>query len=525
MAFEDLYALPTLSQIKGSILSIATAAGLKVTSWILGRPSERWIEIVARGIDAFVSVPTTQAIRGFFLDLATDPGDPGDLSADQTPRPGWLSALGSSWYGVDRRGQTFATTNVILTNTGSTPATFKPFDLTLERNTANSDGGTPTYRNESSPSIYTGLGGTLTLAPGASATVPVIAEQPGSYGSAVAGAIAIVITQSFGMLTCTNPTAAIGEDREDPDAYRARCRAAASKLSPGGPGAAYRFAANTARDGSPLQRFDGSGAVGITRTYVSADSATGTVTLFFADTDGPADVVDVSSANANITGIALGVITDPLGVLPDTVTPLPTVSDPNTGGPGGAPAVANPIFIVGTARVKARAGVTGSALIALAQEAIAEQLDTVTFPSIPIGGLDQVMGAGAIYKSDLADAITDAMDGIYGVDIADPIALVTVPSPPRAVIAEGSVAVRVVVPGIVNATSSAGLIKITTAAAHGLTTGNQVQIYGVTGTTEANGTWTITFVDATNFTLQGSAFVNAYIDGGQVSRIVLTVVP
>src|SRR5512147_332953 len=518
MAFSDLYTLPTLSQIKGSILSIATAAGLKVTSWILGRPSERWIEIAARGIDAFVSVPTTEAIRGFFLDLATDPGDPGDLSADQTPRPGWLSALGSAWYGVDRRWQTFATTNVILTNTGSSPATFKPFDLTLERNTANSDGGTPTYRNESNPSIYSGLGGTLTLAPGASATLPVIAEQPGSYGSAVAGAISIVQTQSFGTLTCTNPTAAIGEDREDPDVYRARCRAAASKLSPGGPGAAYRFAANTARDGTPLQRFDGSGPVGITRTYVSADSATGTVTVYFADADGPADVVDVSSANANITGIVLGIITDPLGVLPDAVTILPAVTDPNTGGPGGAAAIAHPITVAGTAKIKARAGLSGADLVVLAQQDIATQLDTITFPGMPIGGLDQVAGAGVVYRSDLQDDIRDASAGMYAVNL-------TLPATATVALAVGEVATHVVVPGIVNATSSAGLIKITTAAAHGLTTGVQVQIYGVEGTTEANGTWTFTFVDATNFTLQGSAFVNAYISGGQVSRIILTVVP
>jgi len=524
MAFEDLYALPTLSAIKADVLDIAEAAQLKAKSWILGRPSERWIEIVARVTDEFASVVTTQAIRGFFLDLATDPGDPGDLSADQTPRPGWLSTLGLSWYGVVRSGRTFATTNVIVTNAGSTPATIKPFDLTFERATAGADGGRPTYRNSSDPSIYTGLGGTLTLAPGASATIPVIAEQAGTYSSAVAGAISTVVTQSFGMLTSSNPSAAVGTDREAPDAYRARCRIAAAKLSPGGPGAAYRYAANTARDGSPLQRFDGSGLVGINRTYVSPESATGKVTLFFADPDGPADAVDVSSANANITGIPLGVITDPLGVLPDAVTPLPTVTDPNTGGPGGAAAIANPIFIVGTARITARAGVTGSALIALAQQAIAEQLDEVTFPAIPIGGLDQVAGVGVIYKSDLADAITDAMDGIYGVDIADPIAIVTVSSPPRAVIGEGSVATRVAVPAVAGATASTGLVKITTAAAHGLLTSDQVQIYGVLGTIEANGSWTITFVDATSFTLQGSAFVNAYISGGAISRILLTVV-
>jgi baseplate J-like protein/ubiquitin-activating enzyme E1-like protein len=518
MAFEDLYALPTLSQIKSEVLSIATAAELKVTSWILGRPSERWIEITARATELFAATVTTQAVRGFFLDLATDPGDPGDLSADQTPRPGWLSALGASWYGVNRRGQTFATTNELVTNVGSTPATFAPFDLTFERNTANADGGRPTYRNTTDPSIYTGLGGTLTLAPEATAIIPVIAEQAGSYGSAVAGAISTVVTQSFGTLTCSNPSAAVGTDREAPDTYRARCRIAASRLSPGGPGAAYRYASNTARDGSPLQRFDGSGLVGITETYVSSDSATGKVTLYFRDKDGAPDAVDVSSANANITGIALGVITDPLGVLPDAVTPLPTVSDPNTGGPGGAAAIAVPITLAGTAKIKARPGVTGSALIALAQQAIAEQLDEITFPAIPIGGLDQVAGAGVLYRSDLQDDIRDSTDGMYAVNL-------TLPATSTTAIAEGRVATRVAVPAVSGVTSSTGLIKITTTAPHGLTTGAAVQIYGVEGTTEANGAWTITSVDATNFTLDGSAFVHAYVSGGAISRIVLTVMP
>lgn len=518
VAFSDLYAQPTLSQIKSEVLSIATAAGLKVTSWILGRPSERWIEIVARVTDAFASTVTTQAVRGFFLDLATDPGDAGDLSADQTPRPGWLSALGASWYGVERRGQTFATTPVLLSNTGSTPATFRPFDLTFERATPNADGGTPTYRNEADPSIYTGIGGTLTLAPGASATIPVIAEQAGSYGNAVAGAISTVVTQSFGSLSCTNASAAVGADREDADTYRARCRVAAAKLSPGGPGAAYRFAANTARDGSPLQRFDGSGIVGINRVFVSPESATGLVTVYFADPDGPADVVDVSSANANITGIALGVITDPLGVLPDAVTILPTLTDPNTGGPGGAAAIATNITIAGTAKIKARAGVTGSALIALAQQAIAERLDTVTFPALPIGGLDQVAGAGVIYTSDLADEVRDSTDGIYGVTL-------TSPATPTTAILLGHVALRVAPPAVLSATASAGLVKLTTTAPHLLTTGMQVQVYGVQGTVEANGTWTITVVDGTSFTLDGSAFVNPYISGGAISRIILTVAP
>jgi hypothetical protein len=61
-----------------------------------------------------------------------------------------------------------------------------------------------------------------------------------------------------------------------------------------------------------------------------------------------------------------------------------------------------------------------------------------------------------------------------------------------------------------------GLILVETSVAHGMTTGNKVFITGVTGTTEANGLATITVTSATEFTIDGSTFVNAYISGGNV---------
>jgi len=65
------------------------------------------------------------------------------------------------------------------------------------------------------------------------------------------------------------------------------------------------------------------------------------------------------------------------------------------------------------------------------------------------------------------------------------------------------------------ANNGAGLIRIT-ATAHGFSTGNSVTITGVTGTTEANGTWTITVISANTFDLVGSTFTNAYVSGGHV---------
>lgn len=124
VAFADLFQLPTLAAIKTRVLAFAVDAGLPVTIWIPGEPSERWTEILPRAIDAFLSNITTQTVRMFFLELATDPGDAGDLSADQTPRPGFLSALGAGWFGVVRGQSTYAAGFVTLTNTGPTKATF-----------------------------------------------------------------------------------------------------------------------------------------------------------------------------------------------------------------------------------------------------------------------------------------------------------------------------------------------------------------------------------------------------------------
>lgn len=63
------------------------------------------------------------------------------------------------------------------------------------------------------------------------------------------------------------------------------------------------------------------------------------------------------------------------------------------------------------------------------------------------------------------------------------------------------------------ANNGSGAIRITSAA-HGWATGDKVTISGVTGTTEANGNWTVTRISVNTYDLQGSAFVNAYTAGG-----------
>ena len=67
------------------------------------------------------------------------------------------------------------------------------------------------------------------------------------------------------------------------------------------------------------------------------------------------------------------------------------------------------------------------------------------------------------------------------------------------------------------ADNGSGLIRVTVSSTSGWSTGDIRRVSGISGTTEANGTWTITVVDGTHIDLQGSTFVNAYVSGGTVT--------
>lgn len=67
------------------------------------------------------------------------------------------------------------------------------------------------------------------------------------------------------------------------------------------------------------------------------------------------------------------------------------------------------------------------------------------------------------------------------------------------------------------ADNGSGLIRLTVSSTSGWTTGDIKDVASVGGTTEANGTWTITVVDGTHIDLQGSTFANTYTSGGYVA--------
>lgn len=66
------------------------------------------------------------------------------------------------------------------------------------------------------------------------------------------------------------------------------------------------------------------------------------------------------------------------------------------------------------------------------------------------------------------------------------------------------------------ADNGAGLIRLTFSGGHGVGAAQIIQsiVAGVGGTTEANGTWKASYVDATHMDLLGSTFVHEYTSGG-----------
>lgn len=85
----------------------------------------------------------------------------------------------------------------------------------------------------------------------------------------------------------------------------------------------------------------------------------------------------------------------------------------------------------------------------------------------------------------------------------------------RVTISDGTGVANKTITGAAN--NGSGLIRIT-ATSHDYSTGDRIAVYGVGGTTEANGSWTVTVITADTFDLQGSTFVNAYTSGGTATN-------
>jgi phage-related baseplate assembly protein len=197
--------------------------------------------------------------------------------------------------------------------------------------------------------------------------------------------------------TASNTDPVVGNDRESATAYRERCRKSSARLSLGGPSAIYEYLANTNLDGTPLYNAAAVPApVGITRTQVSSDSATGIVTAYYATASGAPIADDVTAANLNIEQYSSAV--------PDAHTFV------------GTGALELNVVVSGSVRIKNFAGLDAPTIRSAIVASLAELFET-----IPIGGFDSSGGTGTLYLNDVEAAVKTAYPGLYGVTMTSPI--------------------------------------------------------------------------------------------------------
>jgi len=252
----------TKEQTQATILGICAALGLKVTSWQSGGVALVIVGVVARLFAQF-SHHVTNLTKMGFLDLAVGK---------------FLTLVAFYVYGVERIEATFASGDVVLTNTGGGQFSYLAGEFIIGRPAPNEI----TYRN-AEPFTLKPVG-----SPGGTdvATVSFRCDVPGSKGTAVAGAIRRLVSTATGV-TATNPEAFIGTDGERDIPLRARCRAKLATASPNGPRDAYSFVATSATN-SALE------PLGVTRVGILPNTGDGIVKIYLASASGGvgSDVVD-----------------------------------------------------------------------------------------------------------------------------------------------------------------------------------------------------------------------------------------
>jgi hypothetical protein len=228
-------------------LELAAAVGLPVTSWRAFDPTRSFYSFIAEALSA-LDAPVSEYIRSGFLSLAQ--GD-------------WLRVVAEELYGLDADdfAATYAEPTVTLTNTGGGEYTIDAGDLTV-KNSATGN----TYHSTSSPGA---------LAPGASLTYQLTADEAGSDSSVTANELDELVT-TFEGVEIVSSTQGLATDESTDEEIRDACRATLGALSPNGPADAYAYVAKNAELTS---------VSGINRAAAQG-SSTGLVTVTVASQSG-----------------------------------------------------------------------------------------------------------------------------------------------------------------------------------------------------------------------------------------------
>lgn len=414
---EDFYTPDPETTVRAQVVGYMQAAGLDTTAFLVGDPEQQILEaMVAAGVNLSALVAQQIRMRAS-LDTATDPGDvdPYDATNEAaTPAPGGLSFYGAGFYGTPRITETFARGTFTVTNASGGAIYIAPEQVTF----AHADYSSITYRNEADEGVYTNPDGTATIANGDTLDITIVCETLGTDGNAGAGDVELVTSLGTGV-TGTNATAILAQDREDADAYRARCGTAAGILSLNGPKDAYEYIALSAqKDGDGNIFFFPPFGDGVTALGVEAG---GTEAVSFPNARGIALGINRVHVQTNADGTLDVYIAGPGGdpgalVLSDYTALIDAVYWPETVGRTIHRASNVAVTIDGTVKAKAGAGVTAAVVATAIDDAIND-----AFPLYPIGGFDQSSGgAGTLYLNEVSSLVNGAHAKIYTVSLSSP---------------------------------------------------------------------------------------------------------
>lgn len=247
-------------------LLIAQQLGLPVTSWQPGDPTRSLYHIESELLESMEGGRIGFLSSGF-LGLATG---------------AWKAVCAKQIYNVDVPAATFATTKVVLTNTGDR---YFP-DIVAGELTLRASSTGKTYHNTT--------GGTLNVGPGTTLEIEVEADEAGSESTAAAGEIDEIVTTMIGV-TCTNPTVAIGLDEQDEATTEKQCLDKLDSFSPNGPRGAYTYVARNSALTGTRNILDA-------RTF--SDSETGDVTLYLKGPSGAVAEADRALVEAAVVQYA-----------------------------------------------------------------------------------------------------------------------------------------------------------------------------------------------------------------------------
>lgn len=291
ITFEELTTPATAEQVEETIMSVATALGLRVTSWDPKGITRTLIKIMARSI-AVYSQLISDIARAPFLGYARGP---------------WLYFLAKYNYGVTRYAAGGAGGFGVVTNARAVTLNYAAGDLVVQNPSTGE-----TFRNVM-PYSSAGLD---------TVSVAFLAENVGAKTTSQPGQVSHLVTSIVGV-TVTNPLAWYGVDEETDAALTERARLARSALSPNGAFDAYRFVL-TSPELNPT-------TVPITRVITRPSYGTAHTITYCATAAGTPSAGDIVVCRDSVAKHCepQGVITEVYGAIPVSVSIVCTVTVEN----------------------------------------------------------------------------------------------------------------------------------------------------------------------------------------------------